>query len=418
MKVKLYDLIDYSLLILIYLQLVIFEFFGFSQLFSKFISICILLRVVFLKGKQWHRGVFLGVGLIILYVLSSHFGISYDASNARNNFLLQLYTSLYCYYIVFLCKNRPHIIDDCLDRGFWIFNFTIFANIVVLLMQILMPYSIIAVADESELISYYEDNISGLFQYASVHVVCLFTIFCTLYNLSYAKRKKRKATKILITVMTVTMSLISFFIAANSDNKAFFFLFAIVLFLYWYSGNIAPTKRIVLVFSLIIVVPLIISVLYEHNSDIRSFLDAIFVARNLGNRAIGSTERIAIIMFALQRPSTWLVGTGFGSASIYEAGFLGFVHFGQADFGSIIVLGGIWYLIIMIIFYFRSFCIVTDCEELKNSWAIKLSILVILFLTLIYTKCFTRTNVISALLLIMLVFRNRIRGDGKKLIKA
>ena len=415
-KINVYNLVDYLLLLLMYMQLVILEFFGFSQPLSKFISICILLRVIFLKGKQWWQGIILSAGLIIIFLLGLQFGDSFNATNARSNFLLQLYSVLYTYYIVFLCKNRAHIIDTCLRRGFWIFNITMFANIVVLMMQIFKPYSIIAVVDESERISFYEDNISGLFQYSSVHVVCLFTIFVVLYNFSYIRGIKNKTVKLFIWILTVIMTIFSFYIAANSDNKAFFLLFSITLFLYWYSGIMVSTKRIMLVLILLFIAPLGIYILYTSNSDIRKFVDTIIIALSLGNRAIGSTERIAIIMFGLQRPSTWLVGTGFGSSFIYAAGYMGFAHFGQADLGSILILGGIWYLAIQIIFYFKSFCIVSNCKGLKNSRAIKLSIFVILLSVLTYTKCFTRTNVISSLLLIILVLRNRIREDRNQYI--
>lgn len=407
MKVNVNNSVDYMLLSLIYMQLVILEFFGLSQPLSKCISICILLRVIFLRGKQWKRGIILCAILTVIYLISLQFGISYSPSDAKSNFLLQLYPALYTYYIVFLCNNRPKIIDNCLNYGFWIFNITMLSNVVVLLIQIFVPYSIIAVADESELISYYEDNISGLFQYSSVHVVCLFTIFIILYNLSYAESIRNRTVKFFIRLMTVVMTILSFYIAANSDNKAFFLLFAIVLFLYWYSDNLTSVKRILSVMTLLIIVPLALYILYVSNNDINDFLDSIISSHNLGNRAIGSTERIAIILFALQRTSTWIFGTGFGSTFIYEAGYMGFAHFGQSDFGSILVLGGIWYLIVQFVFYFRSFCTVTDCESLKTGWPLKLSIAVILILILVYTKCFTRTNVISSLLLIMLAFRKK-----------
>ena len=173
----------------------------------------------------------------------------------------------------------------------------------------------------------------------------------------------------------------------------------------------ASAKRVMLVLNLLFIVPLIIYMLYESNSAIREFFEMVSIARNLGNRAIGSTERIAIIMFALEKPSTWIIGTGFGSSFIYESGYMGFVHFGQADLGSILILGGIWYLIIQVIFYFKGFCLVSDCEGMKNTRKIELMIVIILLLVLTYTKCFSRTNVISSLILIILALRNRISKE-------
>ncbi len=414
MVVKKYDLVDYSLLILMYLQLVILEFFGLSQTLNKVVVVLILFRILFMRGSQWRTGLLCFGGLCFLYLCGLLFGSEMNSSYALSNFLMQFYPMVYTYYLVFLCRNRPEVIDTCLYKGFWIFNLTMIANIYVLLMQIFVPYSITAVVDETHYISYYEDNISGLFQYASTHVVCLFTIFIVLYDISYRKKLK-KGIQVFGKILVVIMIVVAFFIAANSDNKAFYLMLPLALFAYWYAGNMQSVKRLGWILIGILLIPLIIYGLYISSSTIKNFidtnllhtLDIIINARGLGSSANGSNERVAIISDGLSMVSTWLVGKGFGSTSIYGSGFLGYNHFGQADFGSIMVLGGIWYLLLLFYYYLKSFSIIIGVGLFRNNRALKWSVAIIVVSVSIYTQCFTRTNVISSLILIMLAFRVR-----------
>lgn len=425
MVVKKLNAVDYSLLLLMYLQLVILEFFGYGQTLNKVITILILARVLFMSGKHWQYGLLCGSGLGILYILGLLLGDSFVFSNALSNFLMLLYPIIYTYYIVFLCKNRPHIIDNLLDNCFWIFNVTMIVNIIVLLMQIFVPYSVNAVIADSNEIGFYEDTISGLFRYASTHVVCLFTIFIILYDISYIRRIQKKGVRILIWVLVALMSLISFFIAANSDNKAFFLLLPLLVFVFWFSGKMSVTSRFLKVASFFLIVPIAIMLLYNFNNGIRTLIDdnylktfnLIMNARNLGASANGSNERIAILSFALSRVSTWITGTGFGSSYIYSSGYLGFNHFGQADFGSVLILGGVWYTVLLMAYYMKSFILIIGQQSKMNRRILKFSIFVILFCTAVYTQCFTRTNTMSTLILIMLAFRVREHPDERNMVR-
>lgn len=419
MTIKKENVVDYTLLILMYTQLVILEFFGYGQTLNKIITIAILSRVIFMRGKNWQYGVLCGGGLCVLYIFSLIFGDSFLFTNAQSNFLMLLYPVVYTYYIVFICRNRPYIIDGFLKRGFWLFNITMIVNIVVLLMQIFIPYSVNAVVPDSNEIWYYEDTISGLFRYASTHVVCLFTIFIILYDISYIKRIKKRTIRVLIWIFVAMLTLISFFIAANSDNKAFFLLMPLSIFTYWISENMSVESKLLKVIFLILLLPVIIMLMYFFNNNARLFIDEYFLntfnliikSRNLGTVANGSGERISIIVFALSMLSTWFTGTGFGSSYLYSSGYLGFNHFGQADFGAVLILGGVWFTALILAFYMKSFRVIISRPNNKNRIILNASVFIILFCTALYTQCFTRTNTMSTLILIILAFRAREDGD-------
>lgn len=415
MPIKKTDVFDYLLLILIYLQLVILGFFGFGDILNKIISVLILFRVILLPGKNWQRGLLYGASICIMYILSLLLGDNFIFSNAKSNFLMMVYPLIYAYYITFICKNKPGFMDRVIEKGFWLFNITMVANIIVLLIQIFVPNSISAVVADTHVMDLYEDTVSGLFEYASTHVVNLFTVFILLYDLAYVKTLRHKSLRILIWILVAVLTAISSFIATYNDNKAFFLFFPLAIVMFWLSGKIDFSRRIlkIMVFSLLI--PLVLFALYNSIDGVRQFIDYNFVrtinlvnnSRRLGNSANGSNERIAILAFALSKSSTWLTGTGFGSAGLYESNYMSFFHFGQADLGTLLILGGIWFTILLTVFYMKSFLIIIEEKRENRTVALRLAVFVILFSTMIYTQCFTRTKLITSLILIMLSFRVR-----------
>lgn len=68
----------------------------------------------------------------------------------------------------------------------------------------------------------------------------------------------------------------------------------------------------------------------------------------------GGGERFAMILYALSSAETALVGAGLGNY-VYTSGGLGFTHFGQADVGTFICLGGSIYILLMFAIVYFSF---------------------------------------------------------------
>lgn len=417
--IKKESIIDQFVLLLMYLQLVILEFFGFGQILNKLVCGIILLRVVIMKGRQWQTGVLYGMLLCCLFALSVFMGEKVIASNVKSTFLMLCYPMVYTYYIVFLCRNKPGFFDECISRYFWVFNTTMVVNLIVLLFQIFVPYSIQAIVADSQVISYYEDTISGLFQYASVHVVCLFTIFICIYDISYLKKIRNRNVKHVLMGFVALMILISCVIAVNNDNKAFFLLLPLSLFMYWYAGKMDTGRKAIYLFGAGVVGIILIWIGYSFSDSVKAFLDntlfhtlkIIREAWGLGVSAKGSNERIAIIGYALSFPCVWLFGTGFGSSGFYTSGYHGFYHFGQADFSSILLLGGVWFSILILLYYYKSFMCIVRPNTIKNKRALRVSVLMILLSTSIYTQCYTRTNIMETLILIMLAFRVRVASE-------
>lgn len=175
------------------------------------------------------------------------------------------------------------------------------------------------------------------------------------------------------------------------------------------NNNFKRMYRIILILIVLIMVSILSKDFYTFiDENIFSVYKMGAEAWNLGNSANGSNERIAIIIFAFTKISTWLCGTGFGNNVVYAEGYLGFKHFGQADFGSILILGGVWFTIILIYVYINMFNKIAIGNK-KKGW-VSFGITIIFILSIIYTQCITKTNCISCQILIAIAYRNVINN--------
>ncbi|MCR5213892.1 MAG: hypothetical protein K6E10_05715 [Eubacterium sp.] len=142
---------------------------------------------------------------------------------------------------------------------------------------------------------------------------------------------------------------------------------------------------------------------YARFVTIFKYVRKAFVA---GNSISGSGERVALVVYALKNPDTWILGEGFSHAGLYQAKIHGFKHFGQSSLGAFLILGGVWYTIVITGLYTKIFINLIG-GKIKSVISIG-AILVFAFL-MIYTQTFTRTNIMTALVLIMLAFGMRQR---------
>ena len=403
--------VDASLLMLMFLQLVILEFFGLGQLLNKITSVLILLRLISIyKHKIFNSKAFLiALGIIILFILSVIFSVNFQADNVKINFLLLIYPLMYVLYIFFIFRDKPKFISSLIEKSFILFNIVFIVNIIVMIIQIIYPYSINAVADTTDTPEYF-DLISGLFQYSSTHNVSIFTAFIIVYNLTFFKRLKVIWKKILLFIYILVSIVASVIISLFNDNKALFLLLPFVLLIYIVISMTVKNSAKKFITLLTICIILIIAIfLYIINPIVQKFVDEnilnllklINESFTLGSEALGSNERIAIIGQALSSPSTWFFGNGFATVPIYSNGYLGYSHFGQSDFGSLLTLGGIWFVIANFVYYIYIFRKIINSKKIS----VVVGLVLLLLLISIYTQCFSRTNTITCLVLLMMAYR-------------
>lgn len=416
--IKKKDFIDGILLFMMYMQLVLFDFLGYSKQLNKVLTVLILLRMLIYTGKQKNELKVMAVVLIVLFSINTIVNLS-NTDNIKSNFLMLLYPAVYVFYIAFLSWNRSQFIDSVLKRAFLLLNATMVINLIAIYLQITKPYSIVARGVQEE-ITYYEDTISGLFGYGLTHVVSLFTVFIILYNLSYRKQMTSKLSRCILNIYIFIITGVSLYFALYNDNKALFLLLPLAVLIYWFAEQETRSKRInrIVVTSCSLAIGLFL--IYSLSASARTFIDnnllntitMISKSWSLGTKANGSNERVAIVGYALLKKSTWLLGEGFGNSHLYASGYSGFRHFGQSDFGSLLLLGGVWLYVALFFFYLKNMYVIINCKT-RNKF-LQLGIAIIVLSTAFYTQCFSRTSVAVCLVLISLAFRlqYQIVGNG------
>lgn len=145
------------------------------------------------------------------------------------------------------------------------------------------------------------------------------------------------------------------------------------------------------------------------DDNVLSMFNLVSNAYRLGNSTNGSSERIAMLLYALNEASTWFFGKGFGSSGIFASGYLGFEHFGQSDLALMLILGGFWYTFIMVWFYINMFNQIVG-GEYRLTGMQRAGILVLFLCVAIYTHCMTTTDTAICMMLIVSAYRSGLRN--------
>ena len=348
---------DGLLVILIFLKEFLLDFLGLGMLSNIVICIGVLARLTWSNElKRYSRVLIVFAPSLLLQIYSRQNLIVYAGNVAR---LVQVL--IYLAYFGYLINKYYSQLLNMNGRLLQIFNFVWLINIIIIVIQVLTHGLMVSPATGgAEII---EDTYSGLFGPKSTHAVALFTTFVAMINLRAVLMEPSCKSVRLYLLRFTTVVILSLVVAGLNDNKALFLLMPvglsveIVISICCLQRNRrtvikALAVTIVGVFLLVCA----ISPLREKVGVLcKYFISTIARAIRPGAYSNGSDERIAIIARALSMPSSWLVGLGFGSGGMYQEGFCGFGHFGQSDFGSLVILGGLWFYLSITAVYVRVF---------------------------------------------------------------
>ena len=250
------------------------------------------------------------------------------------------------------------------------------------------------------------DAMSGLFGAASTHSVAIYTTFVVVYDLGAIQ--KGFYDKRMLVPYIAGLSLLSLYIATLNDNKALFFFLPLGVLLCWaiYIAFYHKTATV----KTLLVVPLIACMLFLSYLGMPAVQSLVqdYIARSV-NMAVnawdlssyvnGSDERFQMVAYALSLPAAWGFGDGFGMADMYREGYRGFNHFGQSDFGSIVILGGFWLYFLVLYFYVRVFSISSSPTQRKKPvlWA---AMSILLAYSSVFTQVFTQVRISIPLILL------------------
>lgn len=312
-EITLGNLLDFCLITFIIMQVFLLEYFGLARYLNWIVAILASCRItMLLKTAPMYL---VSLSFLLLLTICINLIITDDGSlqnTARSNLILLAYPFIYLTYILLICrKNMMRALryyTACLP----IFNLILLVNMVVMLIQMNSVGSLIPSVPSASVIDYYPDTISGLFAYGSVHAVALYSTFVIIADLRYISRLNRQffVKRLIWSLYLLVISSVSVYIAANNDNKAFLLIYILALCLFYFRSaaetkngrDVFVTRLILFLFSglfLCLVALSIPAVSTIMNNSILSTIAMAFESGGLGNKAMGSNERIALIGYAL-----------------------------------------------------------------------------------------------------------------------
>ena len=267
--------------------------------------------------------------------------------------------------IFYISQEKNDIVYNFLSGNFGLLNLMWVVNLFVLGLQVAGTGFMIK-ASWMAANSFYADNCTGLFGGSSTHVVMLFTIFITIYNLEFGINRFRDEwkKKIFCVYAFCTLGLMLLFSTLNDNTAMFIFVPIFLIWYYLHKLRIVDAtlfykifdvlKYVFLAILLLFVLQFIPGVSDFINTTVMNKIDGVINFEN--TNGLGSVERLAIASDALNRGFGWKLGQGLGAWNIMGGRYAGFLHFGLSSVGSFIYLMGIWgYLIITILYaYFMS----------------------------------------------------------------
>lgn len=267
--------------------------------------------------------------------------------------------------IFYISQEKNDIVYNFLSANFGLLNLMWIVNLFVLGLQVAGTGFMIK-ASWMAANSFYADNCTGLFGGSSTHVVMLFTIFITIYNLECGVNRFRGGwkKKIFCAYVFGTLGLMLLFSTLNDNTAMFIFVPIFLIWYYLHKLRIVDAtlfykifdvlKYVFLAILLLFVLQFIPGVSDFINTTVINKIDGVINFEN--TNGLGSVERLAIASDALNRGFGWKLGQGLGAWNIMGGRYAGFLHFGLSSVGSFIYLMGIWgYLIITILYaYFMS----------------------------------------------------------------
>ncbi|MBM6744343.1 hypothetical protein H6A32_08485 [Drancourtella massiliensis] len=352
--------LDLFIVFLIIMQLVFLKFNGYEQIGNKLLTALIGVTVIKHIYKFMSNSVeILLLGLLVFLFLINILLLGGSPGNIRSNIAILLYPILSVLFIGYFIENYSKEFFGMMKKAFYLINGYYLLNVIVLMIQLQGNGFMVGRNAAGTINPMYEDLIAGLLGYSGTHQLSLFLVFVVLYNLTYWKYVVRKSRKNILFIYILLNVIFGCYISIENYNQAFFFLLPLAFILYILSIGIdasemrIPDKTIMKYIVLAIGILFIIYILYNRNIWVQEFIDDNILdkldmassAMDMGLSANGSDERFAIILYGLNNYDGWCLGRGFGNYFIYSGGALGFRHFGQGSIGTLICLGGIWFVL-------------------------------------------------------------------------
>lgn len=342
----------------------------------------------------------------IAYPLYSYFKNGGDPYILMNNIYYIITPFALLLYMAKTCTISPDYTRRKLENSLPLLNTYALINIFVMVFQLLFNGNTYTNSVA------YKDSISGLFGIYGQPNITLYASAIILLDFLFMKYKRSIKAHLVIPLRTMFIIIfVSYMIlAALNDNKAFYMIFPLYAALVWFISRYEhAVKRNqlnrmttlffkILMISVLCIITLALLINYTFVGE---FYDRIMHEINQGwnktNLVQGSSERIGIISYALANPEMRYDGYGLATTIWKKEYAFGFKHFGQSDVGVFILLGGLLFISLVLLFVFF---------VLKQIFKYKMIALlgtIAMLLVGIYTQIFTTFTMMGCMILLLLV---------------
>lgn len=416
MKFKIKTL-ENLILLLIIGQVVVFRFFNVYETMNK--VILALIAVLLLLNLMRRRKPSINingetVSILIIVTLLVFNGLLYgNNSTFKSNVLMIFYPIMNMFYLTYYIKKYQDSFYRRMIQLKYVINIYYVINIIVMFIQLQGNYFLVGVVTQEN--PMYQDLISGLFGYSMVAAVCYFSVFVIVYNVVVSYTIKSQFNRKIFIAYNIALIVVMAYLSTQNDNVQYFAFVPLALIVMMLSRNRLNTvtgmqKVLLVVLASIFVVTIALSLipgLYDtlNDSVFYKFTGAIEHMYDGASVTHGSMERLALVVYGLTYASGWLLGKGLSYAIVYTPYTFGFVHFGNANIGAFICLGGIWFYFAVIYLYSKRL-VNTIQFNVKKDQKVFYSVMIPVFLVAASTFSIPLTDVSIGLcvMFIMLVF--------------
>lgn len=394
MKIKKSNILDYAILYWMIIYVFIISWLAYLTQGARILIVLIFLRLL-TEFKRTLRlpSLYFGLLFCVAYPLWNYLCYGGNENYISENINAIVATTAVFIYMSFMASYKREFMIDFLKKNKYIFNVYMAINIPILFLQLAGHTELAGRHQASMTNTYSADLVSGLFGYNRSGLLTMYFCFLLLYNFVLYKKKIIKE-KQLFVVYNIVLSSIILYVAANSDNKALFVLaplfFIIYLVVFQMSFYRSAIRKISILIRNVLVGMVIFTVLAYATQPLLGTIDFIqdifdksLSGWNSADAALGSAERLGMIVYAVNRTDILWHGAGIATHLWQEAYGLGFAHFGISDFGTFLCLGGVPFIVLMILFF------ITVYRRVFKDNAICYTFLVLTVIILIYTQLMT-----------------------------
>lgn len=356
-RIKTKDLLDYVILWALILEVMIIRWLNLVGLFNVALLILLTIRCVYDVRRCLKNTSLWLYFLLVIYMIWNYFYLGGEFIILIRNISECIAPSMIMIYIGDLMFNKKEFVFEFFSKLFWPLNLYNILNMIIILLQLDGFYWLAGFTSSENPL--YIDHISGLLGFNGMPVLALYSALMFIYNLYYARfvmtNHKKHGIYAYNTIQVIFYSVVSLY----NDNKGFYLILFMYIIIYSLSvnesiienRNISTKLRVVLLrYIPYVILVIFVSVLLYRYTKVGGEIDKIIHefdnAFKYINRASGGSERISMIIYAINSPDR-IIGYGVGRYKWTSINAFGFAHYGQSDIGTFLCLGGIVFFVIL-----------------------------------------------------------------------